>query len=931
MLVGREPERQQIARLVAGARLGQSGVLILRGEAGIGKTALLDDTAQHARDMATMRTSGSERESGLGFSGLHQLLQPALHLIDHIPGPQSDALAVALMLRRGPAPERFAVAAATLSLLSRYAEDAPALVLVDDAHLLDPPTAETLQFVARRLLADPLGLLIATRPDPDGALADTNLSTLEMTGLDLAAATSLIDASRTKPAGTDVATKLHAATAGNPLALVELSREVDNVSWLPPELPLPVPQTVARAFAQRVETLSDSARQALLIAVVADGDLNVTSAAAQRLGTGIDQLAAAEAIGLLRLSAGHAEFRHPLVRAAVYATADPAARREAHRAVAAAVPVTAQDTRAWHLSEASVGPDESVAHAVFDLAERARARGAHSVAATAFVRSSELTSDHAMRSSRLAAAGESAWFAGRTTRATELLQQAAALTCDPTTLSEIDGLRGNVAIRTGSPREAHQLLTQAAAHVETIDADLATHLFADSVTASFFLCDAAAGLRAAERMELLLPTCRTPAARIRGEMGIGVARVLAGSDGVQWIRSAVQALGDEPRMLDDPYRPDWTFMGTLFLRESVAGRELIRAVVQERRARTAIGALPSLLFHTARDDATTDRWVSALTNYDESIALATETGQTTDLALSLAGAAWLQARMGQTEECRSNSAEALNIAEHHGITLAKLWARFALGDLALAQGDTGDAIGHYADLQSEMRATGFDDVDMAPGPELAEAQLRHGDVTAARQTAADYLCQARDKGQPWALARAYRAVALSTANTADRKALFEKALELHTQTPDLFEEARTRLCLGAALRRDKSRVDARPQLRLALEAFERLGARPWADLAANELQATGERARRSGDGYLGVLTSQEIRIAQILGAGKTTKEAAAALFLSPKTVEYHLRHIYQKLSIRSRSELSRVVAAHSAPGPGLGEGVSAPRPTAGSS
>jgi DNA-binding CsgD family transcriptional regulator len=913
MLVGREPERQQIARLVSGARLGESGVLILRGEAGIGKTALLDDTAHQALDMAIMRTAGSERESALGFSGLHQLLQPALHLIDHIPGPQSDALAVALMLRRGPVPERFAIGAATLSLLSRYAEDAPVLVLVDDAHLLDPPTAETLRFVARRLVADALGLVIATRPDPDGALADTNLPTLELTGLDLAAATSLIDASRTKPAGTDVASRLHAATAGNPLAIVELSGEVDSVAWLPPQLPLPVPQTVARAFAQRVATLPDAARVALLVAVVADGDLSVTSVATEMLGSGIGHLASAEAIGLLHLGAERAEFRHPLVRSAVYATADHAARREAHRAVAAAVPGTAQDARAWHLSEACVGPDNSVAEAVFELAERARARGAHSVAAMAFARSSELTSDHAVRSLRLAAAGESAWFAGKATRATELLQQAAALTSDPAKLAEIDGLRGNVAIRTGSPREAYWLLTKAASHAETADADVAAHLLTDAVAASLYLCDAAAGLRAAKRLELLLRSCRTPSARIRAQMAIGVAHVLAGRPGVHWIRLAVLALLDEPGVVDDPYRPDWTFMGTLFLRESVVGRELIRAVVQERRTRTAIGALPCLLFHTARDDATTDRWPAALISYDESISLATETGQTTDQAVSLAGLAWLQARMGRTEECRANAAKATEMAERQGITFAKLWAQFALGDLALAQGDTSDAIAQYTELYSAMRTVGFDDVDVAPGPELAEAQLRQGELAEARQTASEYMCQAQGKGQPWALARAHRAVASTTDNAEERKALFEKALAFHTQTPDLFEEARTRLCFGAALRRDKGRADARKQLRLALAAFERLGARPWADYAASELLATGERARRSGGGYLDVLTSQEIRIAQMLGAGKTTKEAAAALFLSPKTVEYHLRHIYQKLAIGSRHELTAVLATHRAP------------------
>ncbi len=717
----------------------------------------------------------------------------------------------------------------------------------------------------------------------------------------------MIGASSAESVNRDLAATLHRATGGNPLALVELSGDLDSLGRLPPELPLPVPQTVASAFTRRIAALPELSRLALLVAVIANGDLNVAAAATSRLGGSVDLLADAEAIGLLRLVGARAEFRHPLVRSAVYAAADPTARRRAHGAVAAALPDTAPDRRAWHLSAASVGPDDAVARTVFEMAVRARARGAHGVAAIALARSAELTTDHALRGTRLAAAGESAWLAGQGKRTTELLAQAAVLVTAPAALAEVVALRGNVALRAGSPREARDLLIQAASRAAAVDADIAARLLADAITACFYLCDPATGLVAAERLESLLDSCQTASARVRAQMAIGIAHVLAGRAGVDWIRNAVRALTDEPHLLDDPGRPDWTIIGTLFLRESGTGRELLRRVVEEQRARTALGALPNLLFHTARDDATSDRWRSALSSYDESIALARETGQTTDLAASLAGLAWLQARMGLSDECRANAAEAVALGTQHDITLARVWVEFALGDLASATGETGEAIGHYLVLQSMLRDIGFGDVDVAPGPELAEAQLRHGEQAAAEQTAREYFCLACEKGQPWALARAHRAVAMSTTDSGEQTAHFEMALELHNDSPDSFEEARTRLSFGGALRRAKSRVAARPQLRLALAGFERLGARPWADLAANELDATGERARRSGEGRLSVLTLQETRVAQMLGTGKTTKETAAALFLSPKTVEYHLRHIYQKMGIRSRSELSEVV------------------------
>jgi DNA-binding CsgD family transcriptional regulator len=902
MLVGRGPEQQRIAALVTGARLRQSGVLVISGEAGIGKTALLDDTAGSAGEMRVLRASGSEFEAGLGFSGLHQLLLPALGLLDHLPDQLCDALAVALMMRSGPPPERFAVGVAALSLLSRCAEDQPLLLLVDDAHLLDPATAETLRFVARRLVADPIALLVSLRPEPDAILYGTGLPTLELTGLDVAAATALI-ATSVQGAGPERAAALHHATAGNPLALLELSRDIDAIGRLPPELPQPVPDAIARSFGGRVSSLSPSARTVLLIASVADGDLITTARAAAELGCAVAELAEAEAIGLVQLAGVRAVFRHPLVRPAIYASAAPAHRRDVHRAVAAALPDSSADLRTWHLSQACVGPDDDVADALVTVADRARARGAHGVAVTALNRAAELTSQDSHRATRLIGAGESAWLAGQPRQADALLEKATALASDPATLGEIADLRGNLALRTGSLDAGRELLLRAAELSEPADPDAAVMRLSDLIVLCFYQCDIAGSLAAADRAERLLDDCRTAVARVRGQMTVGMARVLAGQAGVPLIRSAVDALTAGLDLPEDPLRPHWQVIGTLFLRESGAGRDLIRRAVRDDRARMALGALPTLLFHTARDDATTDRWASSMTSYDESISLARETGLTTDLAASLAGLAWLQARMGRVAACQANAGEALVLAERHGITLGRLWGLFALGDLYLGQGDTEAAADSLQRLQTTLDEIAFLDVDLAPGPELAEAQLRNGDAAAAAATAQEYFVRASAKGQPWALARAHRAIALTSPEPAERISLFEQALELHSGSLDLFEEARTRLAYGAALRRGRSRVAARPQLRLALDAFERLGARPWADLAATELDATGAKVRRGSEGYLGVLTSQEIRIARMLGDGRTTKETAAALFLSPKTVEYHLRHVYQKLHVSSRDEL----------------------------
>ena len=347
-------------------------------------------------------------------------------------------------------------------------------------------------------------------------------------------------------------------------------------------------------------------------------------------------------------------------------------------------------------------------------------------------------------------------------------------------------------------------------------------------------------------------------------------------------------------------------LGALWLRDSAAGRTLTGHAVERLRDQAAIGTLPSLLFYIARGDATTDRWAAAEAGYDETVRLARETGQSTDLALALAGRAWLQARRGRPADSRADAEESIRISRKHDVHVAHAWSMFALGELELAGGRMVESLEEFQRLSAILDDLGILDVDLMPGPELAEVLQRLGRGEQARAVAARYAQAARDKGQPWALARAGRTSGLLAADDGFEEH-FEAALRLHEQAPDAFELARTQLALGGRLRRARRRVDARPPLRAGLSSFERLGATPWADLAALELRATGETAVRRAVGGVSELTGQELQIARMLAEGRTTRQAAAALFLSPKTVEYHLRHVYTKLDIRSREELARAV------------------------
>ena len=377
---------------------------------------------------------------------------------------------------------------------------------------------------------------------------------LDLDGLDLAAATRLLGTHGLRRAETIA--RLHRATAGNPLALVELSRDATHFEMLGPEAPIPVPDAVSAAYADRIAELRPSTRDALLVAVVADADPVVTARASREFGAIVADLVPAETLGLVRLTNGRIEFRHPLVRSAVYANATPADRRRAHRAVADALPDAALDLQAWHRSAAAVGPDDAVAAGLVAAARRARARGADGVATVALARAADLTVDPRTRARHVLAAGESAWFAGQAERADALLCQVPGLCADADLLTDSDALRGNIALRSGSLEDARRLLLRAADRAP--DPDRAATALADTVAAYFYLCDTEAGLAAADRLETLLPRCERPSTRVGAQIAIGTARVLAGRPGVPWIRAAVTELGEDgERHQDRADRNGW--------------------------------------------------------------------------------------------------------------------------------------------------------------------------------------------------------------------------------------------------------------------------------------------------------------------------------------------------------------------------------------
>jgi DNA-binding CsgD family transcriptional regulator len=898
MLLAREREQAALQHLLDEARDGRSGVLALVGEPGIGKSALLDRGEELAAGMRVVRARGVPSEAQIPFAGLYELLRPALGSLGRIPEPQASALESALALRPARAADRFAVGAATLSLLAAFAEESPLAVLVDDVHWLDGSSADALLFAARRLLAEPIAVLLTARAAESSLLDGAGLPTLVIEGLGQAAAEQLVR--HVAPdAAPGVAARLHRETAGNPLALLELARE--RPPDLPVDVPVPVVTSVADTYLQRAAALPDRTNVALVLAAATDrADLGLFARAVGSLGVALADLAPAEEASLVEVSSARIEFRHPLARSAIYGAATPERRRNVHRALADALPDADADRRAWHLALAAAGPDETASSALEQAGNRAHLRSAYGVASQAFERAALLSTVDERRGALLSQSAGSAWLAGLGNRALSLLDEASPF-ADEARRIEIDHLRGHIALRRGPVDPGRALLLEASARA---DPATAVVMLADAAEGSLYAADTAGMLECGARAAALAESDGSDWTTFFGDMSHGMALVLAGEGdrGAASIRDAVQVVERNDQLRADARLLAWSAMGPIWLREADAGHDLVDSVVATARARAAVGVLPHLLLYVGIQHVATDRWVEAQAVFDEAVQLARETGQRVMLALALSRLAWLEARVGREAACRAHAAEALGIAREQGVVLCELWALAALGDLELGLAKPDVALVHAQARQAVVDEHMIADVDLFPAPELVELYLRLGRPEDATAVASAYEDAAAAKGQPWARARAARCRALLAADD-DLDEEFQRALALHSRTPDAFESAVTDLAYGSRLRRAGRRLDARERLRGAIEVFDRLGATPWAELGRAELTATGETARRRTPSTLDELTPQELQISFLLAEGRTTREAAAALFLSPKTIEYHLRNVYRKLAIHSRDEL----------------------------
>jgi DNA-binding CsgD family transcriptional regulator len=913
VLHGREPERAHLAALVEQARAGTGAVLVVLGEPGVGKTALLADLttlqpqAGQGGDVRVLRTSGVESESPLPYAALHRLLRAAADF-DRLPAPQARALRVAFGLEDGPTVEPFLVGVATLSVLTDAAHpDEPLLCVVDDAHWLDSASADALLFAARQLSADPVAMVFAARTGDTAGRAFTapGLPTLELRGLDDTAARQLLDERGGDPLPGEVAERLVRDTGGNPLALLELPTGL-SAAQLHGEAPLPQRLTltagVERAFLDRCRRLPQQVQTLLLVAAAdATGRVATVRQAAATLGVDGTAWAHAERSGLLTITGDTMTVRHPLVRSAVYQAATSFEQRQVHGALAQAVGPHDPDRATWHRAAAADGPDAGVADALHDVAVRAEQRGGHVAAADAFERSAALTVSEPDRATRLFGAARAAWAAGQALRARTLASSARDLAADPLERADIDRLRARIEVNVGSAVDAHRVFTVAARTVADHDTGRALEMACAAALNRTYGADSGATLGADVLTHLLAATQQdTPrTACLRLLLG-----TLTASGDQDWARAAPsleQALGAGRQV------EDLDVMGNLgntalHLGHDEGARFYYSAMVSTAREAGAgmvvIYALERLMF----GQLPTGPWTSVRSSADEALTLARSVGQPTLTAAPLAALTLLAALTGSDD------------FDHHLAALEEVAARYPLGIMtgpahdvtrwakgtrAAAHGDAPGALHHL----SGMRVPAL---HRLAAVDRLEAAVRSGDTDQALAWVDELVPFATGTGHPWALGAVDLGRALTTTDSADATAAFERAVGHYQHASRPYDLARTQLAYGEFLRRTNRRVNARTHLRSALETFTDLGATPLVERATQELRASGETARKRDPSTLLDLTPMELKVAQLVSTGLSNKDVAAQCWVSPRTVAFHLRNVFTKVGVSSRTELAQL-------------------------
>jgi DNA-binding CsgD family transcriptional regulator len=907
MLYGRDLERSRIGELLEGARGSRSAVLVVVGEPGVGKSALLEDARARAEGMRVLSGSGIESEAHLPFAALHQVLRPVLDLVENLPQPQAGALRRALGLTAGGGDDRFLISLAVLSLLAEAAEKQPLLCLVDDAHWLDDASADALVFAARRLEAEGIVMLFTAREGEARRFEAPGLPELRIGGLDPAAAGTLIDLRAGDALSPGVRQRLVAEAEGNPLALLELSAALSEaqLSGAEPVLaPIAVSTRVERAFLERVRRLPEQTQTLLLVAAADDtSELATVVQAAARLGVGADALDAAEQAGLAAVRETHLEFRHPLVRSAVYQGSPLSKRQAVHRALASVLGgETEVDRRAWHRAAASVEPDPSVVAELEQAAQRARERSGFAAASLALERAAALTPEKAQGAQRVTKAAEDAWFAGRLDRTQMLLERARRLASDPILRADIDRWRGLIELTRGVPADAYELLVRAAADVAPLDGDRALYLLALASVPAAYMGDSEAAVEIAA-LTGALAVEESPAARMLVQLLAGLGAHFEGdfAPAALRLRLALAAAGE----LDESVvarQPAWLlFAGraALFLGDDRVAYELHQRAAVHARATGALSVLTQIAPRLAHAELGLGRWPSAAAGAQEGIELARGTGQHDLEVHLLVVLALVAALQGDVDECRSLAAQSRDLAAARRIVYIDQFAYWALAVLELGLGRAEEAFRCAREVSASPGV-------FWAGLDRVEAAVRAGEGKIAREWLDLFERWAECGGVAWARAVALHCRALLTDEEGEAERLFGAALEAHAGSDRPFERARTELAFGEFLRRSRRRVEAREYLRAALDAFERLGAKHWAERARQELRASGQTARTREPSTRGDLTAQELQIARFVAQGLSNREVAAQLFLSPRTIDFHLRNVFRKLGLSSRTQLARL-------------------------
>ena len=899
-LVGRATELATIDELLAGARAGRSAALVVRGEAGIGKSALLATAAGRADDMLVLAQTGVETESQLPYAALHMLVRDVLDRIDALPDVQAGALRTALGLAAGPAPDRFLVGLAVLSLLADLANERPVLCVLDDAHWFDRASAEALLFAARRLDAESVLLLFAARSEHAPAFPAPGVRDLLLSRLDDAFARSVL-AVTGRGLPPHVHERLLREADGNPLALRELPAA--HRAGRAPVYPLGPPDAergtvptyapVEREFAARIGALPETTRTLLLVAA-ADGtcDTSVVLAAAERLGGSTDDLESAERARLLMFNDACLGFVHPLVRTAAYGGASLMRKRAAHRALADVLADRPDpDRRNWHRAAAGLGPDEEVAAALEETAERARERGSHEAVAAAYDRAAELSPHPAARARRRVRAAEAAADAGHSEWAGALAHGAVGYVSSPEHRARLTLVRARLAHEAGRPDVTHELLLTAVDSTTAVPPELAEQMLLWAVEAGWSARDRDLIEKVVVRAEQLdladVETIRAHATLAASQLADDPRTVLPKAAVVLSEIASCRSAGD-PRVTAS--LAGWH----LVVGDDEAAHELASSAEREGRVTGTLGTLPRSLAALATACWRLGRWTDAAAHATEGLRISRDTRQDHAVADLAAALAHVAAARGDDAGTATALAE-LDRVRTRPETGAIVASARSLADVGAGRFDAAAERLTAAPTCPSLRLS---------LPDLVEAAVRTGRTDVARKATEHFERWAEHTGQVWALAVALRCRALVDGDTD----VLAAAVQLHrSEGSHPFAQARTDLLHGEALRRARRRSEARAPLRAAAEAFEELGARPWAERARAELRATGETRSAAPDAdLLAELTPQERQVVSLAAAGLSNRDIAAQLFLSPRTVGYHLYKAFPKLGVASRAQLVRL-------------------------